>query len=198
MDAEDGVPHSGPMNKRGTRKSARFNVPNRTKSLSEDEREDYVEITLDVHDDSVAVQSVKPFGEGEENPEISLLAKKWERRSTSFGTSVFRSASSRIRQASQELRRIASVTRRGEDVAAPVRRSKSTAIALKGLKFINKADAANGWPGVEKRFDELAVSGRLPRALFGQCIGSYFYSSHYRAKQTIRFLFFSFKPDKIG
>ncbi|CAA7396022.1 unnamed protein product [Spirodela intermedia] len=172
-------PLSGPLNKRGTKKSARFNIPDHQGPSREPPGgEDYVEITLDFHDDSVAVHSVKPAGGGgaleEEDPEVTLLAKTLERRSASFGASVFRSASNRIRQVSHELKRLASVTRRPEGNAATghVDRSKSAAThALKGLKFISKADAANGWSAVEKRFDSLAVDGRLPRALFGQCIG---------------------------
>lgn len=167
-------PLSGPLNKRGGRKSARFNLPESTSIGSGGAGDEaYVEITLDVRDDSVAVHSVKPAGGGGgeiEDPEVTLLAKTLEKRS-SFGSSVIRSASSRIRQVSQELRRIASINKR----PAPGRldRTKSAAAhALKGLKFISKTDGGAGWAAVEKRFDELAVNGVLSRALFGQCIGN--------------------------
>lgn len=172
-------PLSGPLNKRGTRKSARFDLPGASAKDSADD--DYVEITLDVRDDSVAVHSVKPAGGGAgggpDDPEVTLLAKTLERRSASFGSAAIRSASSRIRQVSQELKRLASITRRpGAGVAGAggrVDRTKSAAAhALKGLKFISKTDGSNGWPAVEKRFDDLAVDGKLPRALFCQCIGT--------------------------
>lgn len=168
-------PLSGPLSKRsggggGSRKSARFNVPSDSAPAADDD-ETYVEITLDVRDDSVAVHSVKTAGGGEcEDPEVTLLARTLEKKS-SFGSAVIRNASSRIRQVSQELKRLASLSRR----SGPVRidRSKSAAAhALKGLKFISKTDGANGWPVVEKRFHELAKDERLPKLLFGQCIGN--------------------------
>ncbi|KAG1331645.1 respiratory burst oxidase-like protein C [Cocos nucifera] len=163
----DRVGHSGPLNKRSSRKSARFNLP---ESAAGDD-EQYVEITLDVRDDSVAVHSVKPAASGEaEDPEVTLLARTLEKQSGSIGSAVLRSASSRIRQVSQELKRLASFTKRPG--AGPIDRSKSAAAhALKGLKFISRTEGAAGWPAVEKRFDELAVDGALPRSLFGQCIG---------------------------
>ncbi|KAG6487352.1 hypothetical protein ZIOFF_055938 [Zingiber officinale] len=165
----DGVGFSGPLGKRGgigssnssSRKSARFSLSSSAAGVDEG---DYVEITLDVRDDAVAVHSVKPAGGAEEDSEMSLLARTLERRSASF------SASSRFRQVSQKLLRLASLTKR--PAAAPIDRSKSAAAhALKRLKFITKATGAAGWPAVEKRFEELAVDGRLHRSRFGQCIG---------------------------
>ncbi|XP_058102675.1 respiratory burst oxidase homolog protein C-like [Magnolia sinica] len=167
-------PLSGPLNKRGGRKSARFNIPettniSRNSSMAGGD-DAYVEITLDVRDDSVAVHSVKTAGGGaSEDPEVTLLAKTLEKRS-SFGSSVIRSASSRIRQVSQELKRLASITRR-PSVGRFDRTKSAAAHALKGLKFISKTDGGAGWSAVDKRFDELAVNGTLPRAVFGQCIG---------------------------
>ncbi|WOK97465.1 respiratory burst oxidase [Canna indica] len=172
------VGFSGPLGKRGgggssSRKSARFNLPPSAPAAADDD-ETYVEITLDVREDTVAVHSVKPAvaasGGEAEDPEVSLLARTLERRSASFGSSVIRTASSRFRQVSQELRRLASLTKR--PAPGPIDRSKSAAAhALKGLKFITKATGAAGWPAVEKRFDELAVDGALSRSLFAQCIG---------------------------
>ncbi|KAL6654760.1 hypothetical protein ACP70R_008225 [Stipagrostis hirtigluma subsp. patula] len=92
-------------------------------------------------------------------------------RSSSSSHSVIRNASSRIKQVSQELRRLASVNRRA---AAPrIDRSKPAAAhALKGLKFISCTDdGSDGWPAVEARFKEHAENGLLPRSKFGQCIG---------------------------
>jgi respiratory burst oxidase len=159
-------PLSGPLNKRGARKSARFNVP---ESSSNDDA--YVEITLDVRDDSVAVHSVKTAGGADvEDPELTLLAKGLEKRS-SFGSSL-RNASSRIRQVSQELKRLASFSKRQHH--GRFDRTKSVAAtALKSLKFISKTDGGAGWNAVEKRFTDLTAKsdGLLPKALFGECIG---------------------------
>ncbi|XP_043705985.1 respiratory burst oxidase homolog protein C-like [Telopea speciosissima] len=186
-------PLSGPLNKRG-RKSARFNLSDsigaaagssgsgsgsgsmnshRYNRHDLQDEEAYVEITLDVRDDSVAVHSVKAAGGVDsEDPELTLLAKTLEKRSSSLGSSVMRTASWRIRQVSQELRRLASLTRRPS--TRRFDRTKSAAAhALKGLKFITKTDGAAGWLAVEKRFHDLTAStnGVLPRSHFGECIG---------------------------
>ncbi|XP_074560672.1 respiratory burst oxidase homolog protein B-like [Curcuma longa] len=167
---------SGPLSKRGSRKSARFNLSASTSSSSSaaagrGDDEAYVEITLDVRDDSVAVHSVKPAAAGEvEDPEVSLLARTLEKRPASFGSSLIRNASSRIRQVSQELRRLASGPKR-QAVVRFDRTKSAAAHALKGLKFIAKTDGATGWAAVDQRFDELAVDGLLHRSHFGQCIG---------------------------
>ncbi|KAL2242796.1 UNVERIFIED_CONTAM: Respiratory burst oxidase protein C [Sesamum indicum] len=166
-------PLSGPLNKRGGRKSARFNLPADHSSGASPAADDYVEITLDVRDDSVAVHSVKTAGGGEvEDPELALLAKGLEKKS-SFGSSVARNASSRIRQVSHELKRLASLTRRSHPAGRFDRAKSAAAHALKGLKFISKTDCAAAWAGVEKRFDELTATtnGLLHRSLFGECIG---------------------------
>jgi respiratory burst oxidase len=122
----------------------------------------------------VAVHSVKPaaHGAGAEDPDVTLLQRTLEnRRSSSYGHNVIRNASSRIKQVSQELRRLASVNRRG-GAGRTLDRSKSAAAhALKGLKFISKAEGAKGWEAVEERFDKLAQNGLLHRSKFGQCIG---------------------------
>nr|CAB3491692.1 unnamed protein product [Digitaria exilis] len=175
------IPHSGPLAKKsGARKSARFAesvsaplaaAPPRSSPHSDDD--DYVEITLDVRDDSVAVHSVKPAGgnhasSASDDPDVTLLARTLESRRSA--SSVIRNASSRIKQVSHELRRLASVNRRGGGRALD--RSKSAAShALKGLKFISKAEGAKGWEAVEERFDKLAQNGLLHRSKFGQCIG---------------------------
>lgn len=173
----DRTAFSGPLNKRGTRKSARFNIPDDSGSSSgggsmkSRNNDDYVEITLDVGDDSVAVHSVKTAGDVED-PELTLLAKGLEKRS-SLGASVVRNASSRIRQVSEELRKLTSISKR--PTAGRYDRTKSAAThALKGLKFISKTDGAAAWAALEKRFDELTATttGLLPRALFGECIGN--------------------------
>ncbi|KAL5203835.1 hypothetical protein ABZP36_008706 [Zizania latifolia] len=172
------VPHSGPL-RSAMRKSARFAesvsaplaAPSGARAAaSGNDDDDYVEITLDVRDDSVAVHSVKPAAGGDDS-DVTLLARTLENRSSSYGHSVIRNASSRIKQVSHELRRLASVNRRGAGGPRIDRSKSGAAHALKGLKFISRADGGAGWPAVEKRFDEFAKDGLLPRSKFGQCIG---------------------------
>ncbi|TXG48982.1 hypothetical protein EZV62_024857 [Acer yangbiense] len=156
-------------NKRASRKSARFNLdpeiinPPNNNSTTTDNNEAYVEITLDIGDDSVAVHSVQTAGGvggggGNEDPELALLARRTlENKPASF----FKSTSQHIKQVSQELKRFASLTRRPSASSRRFDRSKSAAThALKGLKFITtKAGAAgNGWPAVEKRCNELITA----------------------------------------
>lgn len=168
-------PLSGPLNKRPAagKKSARFNVPAATEvGGSSGNGEAYVEITLDLREDSVAVQSVKAAN-GEdlgEDPELTLLAKGLEKKSTS---SVVRNASARFRQVSQELKRLASFSKKPAPAPRFDRTKSAAAHALKGLKFISKTDGGAGWAAVEKRFDELTASsdGNLHRSQFGECIG---------------------------
>ncbi|KAK9108658.1 hypothetical protein Syun_024669 [Stephania yunnanensis] len=206
-------PLSGPLNKRGGggRKSARFNLIPTTSthqdmtmmmpSSTSTNDDTYLEITLDVRDDSVAVHSVKAAGAAgsSEDPEVTLLAKTLEnKRSSSFGSSVVRTASSRIKQVSQELKRLASYSSSASSASSFTSSSKqqqqqqqqqqmmrsagrfdrtrsAAAHALKGLKFISKTEGSGGpgWSAVDKRFDELTTStnGLLPATLFGECIG---------------------------
>uniref|UniRef100_A0A6M2EBU9 Uncharacterized protein n=1 Tax=Populus davidiana TaxID=266767 RepID=A0A6M2EBU9_9ROSI len=179
--ASDRTAFSGPLGsggggalnkKRSSRKSARFNIPPETiiNSSSSDDPSSYVEITLDIREDSVAVHSVQGANE---DPELTLLAKTAleGNNSSSLRSSLFRNTSSRIRQVSQELKRFASLSRRTS--TRRFDRNKSAAVhALKGLKFIT-TKTGNGWPAVEKRFQELtaSTSGLLPCSLFGECIG---------------------------
>ncbi|WCJ36382.1 hypothetical protein M5689_017586 [Euphorbia peplus] len=171
-------PLSGPLNKRGAKKSARFNIPaDQTTSTSSSSQQDdqYLEVTLDVRDDSVALHSVKPAnGDGEEDQEITLLAKGLEKKSNSSSNMV-RNASAKIR----DLRRLVSSSLNLRHHAAPplryLDRTKSAAAhALKGLKFISKTDGGGaGWAAVEKRFDEITAGsgGLLHRSRFCECIG---------------------------
>ncbi|MFS7951100.1 putative NAD(P)H oxidase (H(2)O(2)-forming) [Helianthus anomalus] len=167
---------SGPLNKRGVRKGARFNIDGSTsgsvKSSLSNNNDEYVEITLDVREDSVAVHSVKTAnGVDVEDPELSLLAKGLEKRS-SFGSSAVKNASAKIRQVSQELKRLTSFSKR-QPMKRLERTKSAAAYALKGLKFISKNDSGAAWAALEKRFDELTgdTNGLLPRSLFGECIG---------------------------
>lgn len=150
-----GVGFSGPLSgplvsnktKNSSKKSARFK-----------DEEELVEITLDVRDDGVSVQNIRGG-----DSETALLATRLEKRP---------SFSVRLRQVSQELKRMTSSKKFDR-----VDRTKSGAArALKGLKFMtNKNVGTEGWSQVEKRFDELAVDGKLPKTRFGQCIGMYYF-----------------------
>ncbi|KAG8388180.1 hypothetical protein BUALT_Bualt02G0099000 [Buddleja alternifolia] len=166
---------SGPLNNKRNKKSTRFSLPETTTTTAA--TDDYVEITLDVQKDSVAVHSVKTTGSGDvEDPELAQLAKGLEKKS-SLGSSLVTNASSRFKQVSKELKRLASFTRRPHPSGRRLDRTKSAAAyALKGLKFISKTDGAAAWDGVEKRFNELTSTthGLLPRSLFGECIGELF------------------------
>ncbi|XP_059633394.1 respiratory burst oxidase homolog protein C-like [Cornus florida] len=137
-----------------------------------------VEITLDIGADSVAVHSVEAVkAEAREDPELTLLAKTsaLDQNKTSFGSYIVRNASSRIRQASQEMIRFASLSRSRAAAASRFHRTKSAAAhALHSLRFItNQAAGAGGWQSVEKRFNQLTTStgSLLPSSLFGECIG---------------------------
>ncbi|CAH8362115.1 unnamed protein product [Eruca vesicaria subsp. sativa] len=183
----DRTAFSGPLGrpKRASKKNARFaaDLPRRSNSISGvtnrgGEEEEYVEITLDIRDDSVAVHSVQqasPGGGGPqdlEDPELTLLTKKTLESSLNKSTSLsfFRSTSSRIKNASRELRRVFS--RRPPPAVRRFDRSSSAAIhALKGLKFIATKTAA--WPAVEQRFDKLSLesNGLLLSSKFWECLG---------------------------
>ncbi|XVF63872.1 hypothetical protein PTKIN_Ptkin09bG0121100 [Pterospermum kingtungense] len=192
--ASDRATFSGPLglgggpvsNKRASRKSARFNLPpeitmaktNSTGSAASApaaDNDDYVEITLDIRDDSVAVHSVQGADGGHEDPELALLAKRTlESKSASFRSFLFGNTSAQIKQVSQELKRV--LSRRPSNAGRRFDRTKSAAAhALKGLKFITTKTGAsgNGWSSVEKRFNELTASsdGLLHRSQFAECIG---------------------------
>ncbi|KAJ7957141.1 Respiratory burst oxidase-like [Quillaja saponaria] len=181
------VAHSGPLSKRVGSRSAKLkmqadssagnDVGNSSSSKSQDDEGEssaFLEITMDIHGDTVALHSIRPAnGDGtfDKDDELSLLGKGLEKK-TSFGSSFMRSASLRLKQVSKEMKRFASFSK-----AAPVRhldRSKTAAAhALKGLKFISKTDGGAGWTQVERRFEELTVNtnGYLPRSQFARCIG---------------------------
>lgn len=165
-----GAAPSQQFSRNRSRKSARSRNSNSAGEMVDD----YVEITLDIHDDSVAIHSVQT---ATDDPEQALMAKRTlgkKSSSSSMGSSVLRSASAKIRQVSQELKRFASLSKR-PSAATRFDRNKSAAVhALKGLKFVAaKTSGASGWPAIEKRFDELTSStnGLLDASLFGECIG---------------------------
>ncbi|VVA12646.1 Hypothetical predicted protein [Prunus dulcis] len=155
-----GVGHSGPLsgplvtNKRNnsSERSARFK--------SSDQEECYVEITLDVRDDTVLVHNIRGG-----DSETAMLASKLERRASSL--SLGSQLSFRLRQVSQELKRMTS----SKSFKRVDRTKSGAARALKGLKFMTKNVGSEGWSEIETRFDELAVDGTLPKLRFAQCIG---------------------------
>jgi respiratory burst oxidase len=116
--------------------------------------EDFVEITLDVRDDTVSVQNIRGG-----DSETALLASRLEKRPSTLSV--------KLKQVSQELKRMTSSKKFDR-----VDRAKSGAArALKGLKFMTKNVGDRGWDQVAKRFDELEVDGKLPKTRFSQCIG---------------------------
>ncbi|CAA7399898.1 unnamed protein product [Spirodela intermedia] len=143
--------YSGPLvagKKTGKKRSARF------------KEESYVEITLDVRGDSIAVQNIH----GGDPQDTALLTRAMEGRPSSLAA--------KLRQVSLELRRITSSS--SSKRLGKFERSMSGATrALQGLQFLTQNVEAGGevWPGVERRFEDLAIDGCLPRSKFGQCIG---------------------------
>ncbi|KAI6692437.1 hypothetical protein NL676_020147 [Syzygium grande] len=147
--------YSGPLSSMSTkiRSNARFE--------DDEDEECYVEITLDVRDDSISVHNIKGAGD----PETALLASCLGPRPSSLGAQL----SFKLRQVSQELMRIASTKGSNKQLD---RNKSGAARALQGLQFMTKnAEIDQGWSEVEARFDELALNGVLPKSLFGQCIG---------------------------
>lgn len=145
-------PLSGPLvtnNKKSSRNSSKRSVG------FKDEDECYVEITLDVHDDTVSVQNIK----GGDSETAYLASRLQRKKSASLGS-----------QLSFKLRQMASSSKKPPK---NLDRTKSGAArALKGLKFMTKNVGHEGWSEIEKRFHELAADdGTIPKSKFGQCIG---------------------------
>ncbi|CAN7096827.1 hypothetical protein BRARA_I05278 [Brassica rapa] len=117
-------------------------ITSRCDATGSDDCEDYVEITLDTRDDSLGSLKL------EKNKPMAVL------RSVVSGK-----LKTMVKSLSLSSRRLD--------------RCKSGAMfALRGLRFITQNDAVGrGWDEVEKRFDELAVEGKLPKSKFGHCIG---------------------------
>ncbi|XP_010530642.1 PREDICTED: respiratory burst oxidase homolog protein D-like [Tarenaya hassleriana] len=176
---------SGPLGrggaKRASKKNARFAPDLPKKSQSGSSRgggssvmdDEFVEITLDIREDAVAVHSVQnaAIGGDVEDPELAFLTKRKLETSLNKSSSVgfLGSTSSRIKSASREL---LSVFSKRSNAGRRFDRNRSAAFhALKGLKFIATKTAT--WPAIEKRFDELAAptNGLLPSSLFWDCIG---------------------------
>ena len=159
VHSQNRVTFSGPLTPK------RRNNSKRSSFKDEDENE-YVEITLDVRDDSVSVQDIKG-AVGDQ--EAALLTSHLQKHRPQTLTSQL---SAKLKQVSRELKRVASSSNRG---FKHLDRSKTTAArALKGLQFLNKNVGSEGWAQIEKRFEELAVDGLLLKSRFGKCIGMLF------------------------
>eukprot|EP01018_Ginkgo_biloba_P027729 Gb_19318 [translate_table: standard] len=88
----------------------------------DDDQEELVEVTLDVHDNSIVLRSVAPAAH--EDAEAGMLAVDGLERRSSRNSSFSRSASSRLRQFSQELKAEASskVRKLSQDFMAELKR----------------------------------------------------------------------------
>ncbi|XP_071733407.1 respiratory burst oxidase homolog protein C-like isoform X2 [Rutidosis leptorrhynchoides] len=142
--------NEAPSNKTGGRKTTTFDIPDGAPGSS-------TKVTLDIHDDV-------------EDPELTLLDKGTETPSY-YRSSVARTASVKIKKASQQLKRFTSSSKRP---VGRLNRTKNIATqALKGFKFISQKEGGGNWIAVDKRFDKLTetTNGLLPRELFGKCIG---------------------------
>uniref|UniRef100_A0A1J3CL19 Respiratory burst oxidase-like protein A n=1 Tax=Noccaea caerulescens TaxID=107243 RepID=A0A1J3CL19_NOCCA len=144
-----------------------------------EEDQPYVEITLDIHDDSVSVYGLKSPGHTGagllyEDPGKSLLRPGRSGKSNSVLTGIASTVSTELKRVASSVSSSASARKPPRPPLARFRRSKSRAeLALKGLKFITKTDGVAGWPAVEKRFHEITrtSNGLLHRSRFGECIG---------------------------
>lgn len=150
---------SGSSARKPGRKSTRF-----AEFLRQDQ--DLIEITLDISDDSLAINSIKNAANVAEDPEIALLTRKLEKKA-SFGSSVIKP---KIRNVSHELKRIASLSSKKDQPPRTDKAVTGAKNALKGLRFISKTAHNADQQAFLKRFDDLAVNGLLSRSDFGACI----------------------------
>lgn len=142
----------------GSRRSARFKDETNGNNP-------YIEITLDVANDSLLVHNIK----GTPDQEAALIASRIEKHPSSLSTQL----SSKLRQISRDIKNSFSSSKRSTHSNNKVQHSASGAAqAIMGLKFMHKnTENGDGWAEVEARFDELSVDGQLPRSSFGKCIG---------------------------
>lgn len=143
--------------------------------LRRNNQDEFVEVTLELENDSIVVCSVNQNtpggGAAARVLERSLSATSMIRRT--FGW--LRSRSSRTTWSENEERAISA--RDARRLKAKHDRSKliSTQRGLKGLRFISKTTGTSEsnelWKRVESRFKSLAKDGLLAREDFGECIG---------------------------
>ncbi|XP_042478306.1 respiratory burst oxidase homolog protein E [Macadamia integrifolia] len=148
--------------------------------LNANNDDDYVQVTLELEDDSIVVRSVTPTGGS--NPTVfngidgllsrSLSATSKLRRKFSW----LSSSPARARTSASETDELTITARDARKIKTKLDRTRSSAQrAFKGLRFISKTtkteDANELWRIVESRFDRLANDGFLSREDFGECIG---------------------------
>lgn len=164
--------------------------------------DEYVEVTLDVHDDhTIVLRDVEPVTvvniddgvatSGNETPTSSAWSPSIRRSSPNrwrqFSQELKAEAVAKARQFSQELKaelRWFSWSQGGSEAAlvardlrkqrAQLERNRSdTKKALRGLKFISsKSNGVDAWNEVQSNFYSLAKDGYLYRTDFAQCIGT--------------------------
>ena len=149
--------------------------------LRPNHRQDLVEVTLELEDDSIVLCSVTPTatanppGLGDETAATGFPGRSMSATSKLCRKfSWLRSTSSR---ASSEAEDPTISARDARKMTAKLQRTRSSAQqALKGLRFISKntgaSDAEELWKKVESRFESLAKDGLLSREDFGECIGN--------------------------
>ncbi|KAJ6407328.1 hypothetical protein OIU84_010768 [Salix udensis] len=151
--------------------------------LRRNNQDEFVEVTLELENDSIVVCSVNPNRGGmstQSTPGGGAAARVLERSlsATSMIRRTFgwlRSRSSRTTWSENEERGISA--RDARRLKAKHDRSKliSTQRGLKGLRFISKTTGTSEsnelWKRVESRFKSLAKDGLLAREDFGECIG---------------------------
>lgn len=145
--------------------------------LSPNHRQDLVEVTLELEDDSIVLCSVTPTATA--NPAGDEAATGFLGRSLSATSKLCRKFSwlrSTSSRASSEAEDPTISARDARKITAKLQRTRSSAQqALKGLRFIRKttgaSDADELWKKVESRFKSLAKDGLLSREDFGECIG---------------------------
>ncbi|EXB94755.1 Respiratory burst oxidase-like protein E [Morus notabilis] len=164
--------------------------------LRQNNKQDLVEVTLELEDDSIVVCSVAPTGntprpaagDCSSSPAAAggILGRSLSNVSKSIRKKIpwLRSASSRASSETEEVAASASAAaaaisaRDARRINAKLRRTRSSAQrALNGLRFINKTTKAGAndaeviWRQVASKFDSLAQNGLLSREDFGECIG---------------------------
>lgn len=122
------------------------------------DEDQYVEITLDVRDDTFSVQNIKGG-----DSETAMLASRLETKRPTLGSQL----SFKLKQVSQELRRMTS----SKSFKRMDRAKSGASRALNGLRFMTKSVGSEAWSEIENRFNELAINGELPKSLFARCIG---------------------------
>lgn len=142
--------------------------------LRSNTQQDFVEVTLEVDNNSIYLCSVNPTEN--RDTDVGILGRSLSATSRlrkKFGW--LRSGSARTSSTELDDNRAVMMTARdARKIKAKLQRTRSSAQrALKGLRFINRTttDADEMWKKVESRFESLAVDGLLAREHFGDCIG---------------------------